>query len=70
VLLEIKEIYKVDVDYPLAQFVMALGFFIILLLEQTVLHFKVSRDQLLYRINILHCFLNQLSVLQLLIFVL
>ncbi len=69
-LLEIKEIYKVDVDYPLAQFVMALGFFIILLLEQTVLHFKVSRDQLLYRINILHCFLNQLSVLQLLIFVL
>jgi hypothetical protein len=47
VLLEIKEIYKVDVDYPLAQFVMALGFFIILLLEQTVLHFKVSRA---------HCF--------------
>jgi hypothetical protein len=52
VLLEIKEIYKVDVDYPLAQFVMALGFFIILLLEQTVLHFKVSQN---------HCFYLDLS---------
>ena len=38
---EIKEQYKVDMDYPWAQLIMAIGFFIILLLEQTVLHFKV-----------------------------
>lgn len=40
VLEEIKEQYKVDMDYPWAQLIMAIGFFIILLLEQTVLHFK------------------------------
>lgn len=40
VLNEIKEQYKVDLDYPVAQFVVAMGFFLILIIEQTVLHFQ------------------------------
>lgn len=40
VLLEIKDQYKVDFDYPVAQFVMVFGFFLILSIEQTVLHYQ------------------------------
>jgi zinc transporter 1/2/3 len=40
VLAEIKDKYKVDLDYPVAQFVIVFGFFIILFIEQTVLHFQ------------------------------
>eukprot|EP00092_Neocalanus_flemingeri_P065692 GFUD01079927.1.p1 GENE.GFUD01079927.1~~GFUD01079927.1.p1 ORF type:complete len:218 (-),score=55.79 GFUD01079927.1:65-718(-) len=40
VLSEIKTQYKVDLDYPVAQFIMVFGFFLILLIEQTVLHFQ------------------------------
>jgi len=55
VLLEIKDQYKVDVDYPLAQFIVVMGFFLILTIEQTVLHFReswmseVDREPLLSR---------------------
>lgn len=55
VLLEIKDQYHVDVDYPLAQFIMVMGFFLILTIEQTVLHFQeswmseVDREPLLSR---------------------
>jgi len=37
---EIQEEYKIDLDYPVAQFVLVFGFFLILLIEQTVLHFQ------------------------------
>merc|ERR1719347_1361127 len=40
VLDEIKDQYKVDFDYPVAQFVIVFGFFVILTIEQTVLHFQ------------------------------
>merc|ERR1719347_2379125 len=40
VLDEIKDQYKVDLDYPVAQFVIVFGFFVILTIEQTVLHFQ------------------------------
>jgi len=40
VLEEIKEQYHVDLDYPVAQFIMVVGFFIILTIEQSVLHFQ------------------------------
>jgi len=35
---EIKEAYDFDVEYPLAHFIMCVGFFIILTIEQLVLH--------------------------------
>ena len=41
VLEEIKHQYNVDLDYPVAQFVIVFGFFIILTIEQAVLHFQV-----------------------------
>ena len=41
VLEEIKDQYKVGFDYPVAQFVIVFGFFVILTIEQTVLHFQV-----------------------------
>lgn len=40
VLEEIKSQYKVDLDYPVAQFIMVFGFLLILLIEQTVLHYQ------------------------------
>lgn len=40
VLKEIQDDYKVDIDYPMAQFIMCCGFFIILTIEQTVLHLQ------------------------------
>jgi len=40
VLSEIKDQYNVDLDYPVAQFIMVFGFFLILLIEQSVLHFQ------------------------------
>jgi len=40
VLKKIKDQYKVDLDYPVAQFVIVFGFFVILTIEQTVLHFQ------------------------------
>lgn len=40
VMSEIKDQYHVDLDYPVAQFIMVFGFFLILLIEQTVLHFQ------------------------------
>jgi len=40
VLEEIKHQYNVDLDYPVAQFVIVFGFFIILTIEQAVLHFQ------------------------------
>jgi len=40
VLSEIKSEYNVDVDYPVAQFIMVFGFFLILTIEQSVLHFQ------------------------------
>jgi len=40
VLEDIKDQYKVDLDYPVAQFVIVFGFFVILTVEQTVLHFQ------------------------------
>merc|ERR1719350_2327234 len=40
VLEDIKDQYKVDFDYPVAQFVIVFGFFVILTVEQTVLHFQ------------------------------
>jgi len=40
VLIEIQDEYKVDLDYPVAQFVLVFGFFLILFIEQTVLHFQ------------------------------
>jgi len=40
VLAEIKDQYNVDLDYPVAQFIMVFGFFLILTIEQSVLHFQ------------------------------
>jgi len=40
VLAQIKMEYDVDIDYPVAQFIVVLGFFLILTIEQTVLHFQ------------------------------
>lgn len=40
VLEEIKDQYNVDLDYPVAQFIMVFGFFLILTIEQSVLHFQ------------------------------
>merc|ERR1719470_405149 len=40
VLEEIKDQYNVDLDYPVAQFIMVFGFFLILVIEQSVLHFQ------------------------------
>ena len=40
VLAEVKTQYHVDLDYPVAQFIMVFGFFLILLIEQTVLHIQ------------------------------
>jgi len=37
---KIQDVYDIDVDYPVAQFIMVLGFLLILLIEQTVLHFQ------------------------------
>jgi len=37
---EIQDEYNVDLDYPVAQFVLVFGFFLILCIEQTVLHFQ------------------------------
>eukprot|EP00088_Acartia_fossae_P021816 TRINITY_DN2317_c0_g1_i1.p1 TRINITY_DN2317_c0_g1~~TRINITY_DN2317_c0_g1_i1.p1 ORF type:complete len:361 (+),score=47.84 TRINITY_DN2317_c0_g1_i1:71-1153(+) len=42
VLEQIKDQYHVDFDYPLAQFIICLGFFFILTIEQTVLYFQES----------------------------
>lgn len=42
VLKEIKDSYHVDFDYPLAQFIICMGFFFILTIEQTVLYFQES----------------------------
>merc|ERR1719402_473454 len=42
VLEQIKDVYHVDLDYPVSEFIMVLGFFLILLIEQTVLHFQES----------------------------
>jgi len=42
VLEQIKTTYHVDFDYPLAQFIICLGFFFILTIEQTVLYFQES----------------------------
>ena len=39
-LAEVKTQYHVDLDYPVAQFIMVFGFFLILLIEQTVLHIQ------------------------------
>ena len=47
VLDEIKDQYKVDLDYPVAQFVIVFGFFVILTVEQTVLHFQVLKPLVL-----------------------
>ena len=54
VLKEIQDVYNVDLDYPVSEFIMVLGFFIILFIEQSVLHFQVwglinSRGKLLPR---------------------
>lgn len=49
VLQEIKDQYKVDLDYPVAQFVVVLGFFIILLIEQTVLHYQVMKMNMMMK---------------------
>jgi len=40
VLKDIEKVYHVDFDYPLAQFIICLGFFFILIIEQTVLYFQ------------------------------
>lgn len=42
VLKQIKDQYHVDLDYPVSEFIIVLGFFLILLIEQTVLHFQES----------------------------
>ena len=34
---------QVDIDYPVAQFVMVFGFFLILTIEQTILFFQVGQ---------------------------
>ena len=39
---EIQNEYNVDLDYPLAQLTVVMGFFLILTIEQTVLHFQES----------------------------
>jgi len=55
VMKSIKDEYNLDVDYPVAQFIMVLGFLLILLIEQTVLHFQeqwmaeLDREPLLSR---------------------
>jgi len=36
----IKDAYNLDIEYPLSQFMMCCGFFLILTLEQVVLHFQ------------------------------
>ena len=36
----IKDAYNLDIEYPLSQFMMCCGFFLILTLEQAVLHFQ------------------------------
>jgi len=45
VLAEVKKQYNVDLDYPVAQFIMVFGFFLILLIEQTVLHIQETWKQ-------------------------
>jgi len=45
VLEEIKSEYHVDLDYPVAQFIMVFGFFLILTIEQSVLHFQEQWSQ-------------------------
>lgn len=42
VLEQIKDVYHVDLDYPVSEFIIVLGFFLILIIEQTVLHFQES----------------------------
>ena len=37
---EIKDEYKVEVDYPVAQFIMVCGFFLILVIEQATLEMQ------------------------------
>ena len=41
VLKKIQDDYDVDVDYPVSEFIMVLGFFLILFIEQMVLQFQV-----------------------------
>merc|ERR1712112_280808 len=36
----VKDAYNLDIEYPLSQFMMCCGFFLILTLEQAVLHFQ------------------------------
>ena len=59
VLDEIKDQYKVDLDYPVAQFVIVFGFFVILTVEQTVLHFQVLKPLVLFWFTVI--FLNRNS---------
>ena len=59
VLDEIKDQYKVDLDYPVAQFVIVFGFFVILTVEQTVLHFQVFKPLVLFWFTVI--FLNRNS---------
>ena len=59
VLDEIKDQYKVDLDYPVAQFVIVFGFFVILTVEQTVLHFQVFKSLVLFWFTVI--FLNRNS---------
>jgi len=55
VMKQIKEAYDVEVEYPVSQFIMVLGFLLILLIEQSVLHFQeqwlaeLEREPLLSR---------------------
>ena len=45
VLDEIEDVYHTKVDYPVAEFVIVLGFFLVLLIEQIVLEFGVGQQQ-------------------------
>lgn len=44
VLDEIEDVYQTKIDYPVAEFVIVLGFFVVLILEQVVLDFKEKWD--------------------------
>ena len=37
---EVQEAYNIDIEYPLAHFIMCVGFFLILTIEQTVLYLQ------------------------------
>ncbi len=51
VLDEIEKIYKTEVDYPVAEFVIVMGFFIVLIIEQVALDYRERTDSLVLEVG-------------------